>query len=871
MSFVGFGALEVSSGGTSTPLVPTGVQAGDLLVLVAAHRYFGGFPPTFGTPTALDGNPWIVGGTETADIYNLAGQWRSVFAWWYQVAVSDVSSDPVTLTDGNVSAGAAAIGAIRGAAVGEDLSTYDFHFYTAAPTLILTGDPLQPQATQATANGLMLGVGHASNQAGSKTLNSNPIGWTPNAGLGALQTEPVALWASAVLTDGPLALADAPITLQASGNLRQFSWLTFWIDAAPEVVPPTPTGNCLVLDAADLIYTPGEGMGFGPSDATGSCSTDVLGMFTFPPHSASWEFTLDADQAAALNGIGGFWLRALLLWGEGGELTVDPEQITLALNAEVPVDIGDEFHRTSGPAPEADAWCAADLFSAWGDSSFIVGVNTVTVTLVTRFNSLAQASISTLQLDQIGFGSDGDQVGNITFDACGCMSCVAESEIDHIVTIRDFPTGIGGTISGRPNLLCATYGVMIIDRTNRATVVRMPDSGWDLKFNRRLDRTSNAELTVYLGQGPGDRSGVGAECCADLSRVGEWMHELVIWREDNPIEQWGGPVTSVEDSPGLGVWTCKAHDRSIWWDERALPYDLIYTGARKQDAARVFTDLLRAAEQPRSHNGVVNSGGQLLPYDPIGLEAFAYPTGVMVDQKVLLKADDVIIGTELRSLGDSVLDWTVVGRRVYVGALVLNLEPIPILTQDHWLEQNPKIVRNGIGVAEKVVVRGSGDVRGEYPPGQVVTPRWSQYGSHFKLLRDSTITDNEVATERARSYWERWQQPNFTVLSNEGTLGPKAPVTVEDLIPGRAVQIAILSGCMPTSLRLGERRTGAGRQFFAYDSGQVAPLIVPQRLFEVTVEVSDSVESSVKIDTQALGTDERTRGRINWPSVGGGG
>lgn len=825
---------------TATADIHPDTLAGDFLILVMQHNYVAPVGPP--TPSAVNGQAWTLGGTEAVDIGDRTFRW----AWWYQRANADLPSDTTSLVDDVTWA---QVVTVRDASLTEDLSVYDFNIDAATHT---ADTEFFPQGTQGSAVGMMIGwinlIAVTANPGNTPVPPDYPNLHESVADSGNL--DEFRTWWSDVLTDGPVASTVAPVTFTSDGVNYRAQWLTLWV-AGTTPAPPTEDSTGCAVFTADTAVLEGD-TAYPVTAVAGYCSPDGYAVISGGTgNSASWTFTLDADTASAFNTAGGVWLRAMINRGVGG--TIDADFVTLAVNG-VATDMADLL-------AEDVAWSAANVFVPGG--TFIVGLNEVVLEVVN-----GAGEIATLRVDAIAMGSDGDGIGGLGFDGItNCPSC-GSSGIDHYVTILDIPTSNNGTISGRPNLLCATYGVMIIDRRNRATVVRMPESGWDLKFNYRSRRTSEAELTVYLGQGPGDRSGVGAECCADLSRVGEWMHELVIWREGNPLEVWGGPVTSVSDRPGAGTWTCKAHDRSIWWDERALSYDLIYTGERKADAAKVFTELLRAAEYPRSHNGVATSGGQKLPYDPIGLETFAYPTGVMIDQKVLLQADDVIIGTELRSLGDSVLDWCVVGRRVYAGALVLNLDPIPILTQDHWLEQDPTIERNGIGVAQKVVCRGAGDIRGEYPPGQVVTPRWPQYGSHFKLIRDSTITDVEVATERARQYWEKWQQPNFTVLSNEGTLGPKAPVTVEDLIPGRAVQIAILSGCMPTSLRLAENRMAAGLQYYAYDSGQLSPLIVPQRLFETTVEVSDSVESSVKIDTEALGTEVLTRGRRSWPQVG---
>lgn len=817
---------------------------GDLLILAARVNDW----PADGT-ISIPGWIFFDGVTLPDTHHSVDARWEI----WTRVATG---SDAATMTlTGDLLAVEAMTVAVRGAAtpriLGFDAAVGD------------QDDPIQPRGTRLSASGVFIGF-CASDNGDNTPTRIDPSDWpcvkyAPGAVFGQNG------WCSGTLA-GPAATEDTPVTFVPNSDVRAASWLTLWVDEGAS----SPPVSCPV----EAVGGSSEGTFTTEDTRPGFCSTDPAdyAVLSADDDDLTFNFTLTAGQAAALNaGVdgAGFYLRGFILTDDdyNPAIVVGENQLSVSINGSG-FGGGTTLGLTEIPAsdaPDPSDW-QTTLTPFAGD--WVTGANTFTIKLLDASLEYNPGQFSTLSvyldLVLIAMCAPVDVDG---CPSCECGSVPVESDAEQCVTVLDFPTSTGGTISGRPNLLCATYGVMIIDRRNRATVLRLPEVGWDLTYGRRVDRTSDAELTVYAGQGPNGRGGVDDACCGALGKAGEWMHELVIWREGNPQEVWGGPITGVRDQLGQGVWSCTAHDRSIWFDERALPYDLVYAGNRQQDAARVFTDLVRAADQPRSYRGMSNVGGQVLPYDPIGLELFAYPTGVMIDQKILLRSDDVLIGPEIRSLGDSVIDWCVVGRRMYAGALVLNLDPIPILTTDHWLEQDPEIDRQGIGVATKVVVRGAGDVRGEYPPGQVTHPRWDQYGSHFKLIKDSTITDNQVATSRARTYWERWQQPNFTVISNTGTLGPKAPVTVEDLIPGRALQIAVLAGCMPTSLRLGESRVG-GRTFFAYDSGQVQPLIVPQRLQELSVRVEDSVETEVRIDTQALGTDVRTRGQINYSNAG---
>jgi hypothetical protein len=403
-------------------------------------------------------------------------------------------------------------------------------------------------------------------------------------------------------------------------------------------------------------------------------------------------------------------------------------------------------------------------------------------------------------------------------------------------------------VNGLPPITCAKYGVQIVDKRNGATVARLPEVGWGLTYDYRIDRTSEAQLTVDVGPG-----GVGEECCAQLGRVGHWMHELSVYREGNNREVWGGPIVKLRDSPGRGQFTIQAKDRSAWWWRRALAYSLMYSGNTKADATRVFMDLLKAAEQ------ATGSSAWKLPYDPVRLNVSGRETGVIVDGKILTASDIVMIGPEIQTLADSVIDWTVIGRTCYVGALVIELDPLPILAQEHWLELDPEIEWDGESVATQVVVMGARGIMGIWPPGPVTVPRWPQYGSHTLRISDPKLTDQATATERARTMWELHQQPALCVLSAGGSLGPNAPVVPQDLVPGRVTNVGFDTSCFITGTRLAQTRANGALQYVAYDSGIARDLVVAQRITKTTVRVEDSQEVSVLVDLQPPGTADVRR------------
>ena len=132
-----------------------------------------------------------------------------------------------------------------------------------------------------------------------------------------------------------------------------------------------------------------------------------------------------------------------------------------------------------------------------------------------------------------------------------------------------------------PPNLCARYGVAVVDRRNRSSVVVPPATGWNAEFSYAINGTSEASITI------GTSGSLAAECCDRLPLTGEWGHELVFFREGLAEEAWVGPLIKGVDPRGQNSVTLRAVDRSSWWDARRLTVDRIYTGTGQADASTV--------------------------------------------------------------------------------------------------------------------------------------------------------------------------------------------------------------------------------------------------------------------------------------------
>jgi hypothetical protein len=189
-------------------------------------------------------------------------------------------------------------------------------------------------------------------------------------------------------------------------------------------------GPCFVGDADDAVLSETGDNGVLADAFGGYCSTGgFVSMGVAAPHTATWTFTLTAENAEILNAYGGVWLRAAIgISPEDPVETIDPDQVTLDVNG-VTVDIADLLNVYAGIPGITDMWVwpSNNVFVPMPGMTLVAGANTIVVTSVNRFNSGAAQSINVVAVDQVGIGADAAQVGDLTFEEdTGCMvACVA--------------------------------------------------------------------------------------------------------------------------------------------------------------------------------------------------------------------------------------------------------------------------------------------------------------------------------------------------------------------------------------------------------------------------------------------------------------
>lgn len=305
------------------------------------------------------------------------------------------------------------------------------------------------------------------------------------------------------------------------------------------------------------------------------------------------------------------------------------------------------------------------------------------------------------------------------------------------------------------------YTAYLQERGGGHPLAELPWS--DLRFGRRLDDMSEAALTVPVAAAAAD-----SRCCAALESLKAWKHEISIWRDAE--EAWVGVVgrprfTNQEVS-------IPARDLFMWMERRVLPTSRSYV---ETDLGIIFgqyvTDALAADTSPN-----------ILQLGPVA-------TGVFGTREVVA-AECRRAADELREMGRSGVDWTLVGRTLYVGG-----EEVPLLKQLTLTTEcfdEPVIESDGLAAAsESIVIGAAGD--DQHAP---IVGRYGDIDPDIGVVQvvdqESGIKDDESALAAARSRWEMLHTvPEFV----SGVLVPQAPVRFSELIPGARVDLRVRTGC----------------------------------------------------------------------------
>ncbi|MFN2591706.1 MAG: hypothetical protein ABR532_02600, partial [Candidatus Dormibacteria bacterium] len=288
-----------------------------------------------------------------------------------------------------------------------------------------------------------------------------------------------------------------------------------------------------------------------------------------------------------------------------------------------------------------------------------------------------------------------------------------------------------------------------------------------LSLQRKLDDVSTASAAV-LGA-------IDPACLPILGQIEPFEHELVAFRNyrqgDSPA--WAGPVTLPTWDPAS--LTIQARDLFTWLERRDLPFDRSFTTT---DLADIFGQyLVDGLYQDASPNITPAFMGE------IGT------TGV----RSVTTASHTLAGDALRELSRSGVDFTLVGRTLRYGGLQSDVATTILYDSAVYQDpggSTPKLTKQGLNLATRVVVKGGQDGAGNQVVSVVGFPD-AEHGLITQVVSEPLILDTLSATEAAAG---RLTFLNPAPQYLNVVLTPDAPIRFDELVPGIRIDAAFTVG-----------------------------------------------------------------------------
>ncbi len=341
--------------------------------------------------------------------------------------------------------------------------------------------------------------------------------------------------------------------------------------------------------------------------------------------------------------------------------------------------------------------------------------------------------------------------------------------------------------SAAETLGCGTYEVYFKSRGGDLFICRALNIT-KLSWSRTLNGVSDASIDFAL-------RGEQGNCCDCVSQINPWEHEMSIYRDGNEV--WCGPVVGGEINDGEGTGRFDAKDLSTWFGKRWVEVRDTDIEFDQTDIVDVYKWLIEHAyyKDPWNMYWFFNTEQLGIPIDRTYISfdtaherwGGSYP---MVD-------------AELSSLGQSGIDYTTIRRVMLIGDLKSSVTATARFTDAHWVSP-PVIIITGTGMATEVGVGGGGGGASGWYEDQIWIERpddvqREQFGllQYFEaapsLDQEDTNGLPNAITQRAFGLRELKKTP-FEYVSG-GSLSRHAPVTFDQLIPGRYFRVDLAQTC----------------------------------------------------------------------------
>lgn len=323
-----------------------------------------------------------------------------------------------------------------------------------------------------------------------------------------------------------------------------------------------------------------------------------------------------------------------------------------------------------------------------------------------------------------------------------------------------------------PALGCPTVNILVAPRGGASEIpvtVGTARTWSSVEFHRLSDDSSGAQIRIE-GR---------AQCCDWASKVRPWEHELVVYWGDE--RAWSGPVTEVdwvEDELRIG---CK--DRMEWMRHRKIHNNHEYGAGI--DLSTIFRDLV-----------VDGLSIDTSPNITLAVQLCGVTVGAAEGRKYLA-GQTKYVNDAINELARTGVDWTCVDFTCYVGGPGA-FSPT-ILRPSHF-ENEPEATIDGneFGTRFYVVGAGRGEDADTIVGTNIVDPALeAQYGIHERISSEAEIRDQLSANAAAQTRFDLFGRTGPPFYLPGGKLIASAPVSINDLIPGRIFRVQAEDPCKP--------------------------------------------------------------------------
>lgn len=325
-------------------------------------------------------------------------------------------------------------------------------------------------------------------------------------------------------------------------------------------------------------------------------------------------------------------------------------------------------------------------------------------------------------------------------------------------------------------------------------------------WERLLSDTSTSQVVLA-------KSGADASCCARLGQIEPWCHELTMYRDEELV--WQGPITKVTESrAGIVVDAC---DITGWLARLVNRFALAYKQG-SMDATAIALDIITKA---------LNDKVMSVPVDYAGILAYVVrqdcgsKPGFNKGPWIAYVLDILI---ELAKYG---FTWTTVGRSLLLrDRLTDKALPQAQLTGEHLLG-DVQVVRAGESAATTCFATTQTDDPAAGPGLTVWTGKTgTPYGRLDTLLhmQDEQATEADLLRAAVMALGGRYPAPLSISVPEGSQLSPLAPVTVQQLVCGERIDVALPDFCRPVTQGF---RLSKVSGTWASEGEQIAVSLVP--------------------------------------------